>query len=174
MNEVTEDWAQVRRVCRQHDKEGARISLATTWPRRDDRRGTKCDDMLLSKEEGLRRKGLMVHDMEALVREAYESLKLQVEAEGKIPTEPKPRVKVDEEKVASRKFRVNDVADMKAEVRYNGTTGEGVEQATLSSCKGRTVKDKAEDSKATNTIMRWTSVSRHPMCSRHRVIKKQA
>ena len=96
-----EDWAQVRRVCRQHDKESVGILSATTWPRRDDRKGTICDDVLPPKEESLRRKGWMVHNMEALVREAYESLKLQVEAEGKIPTEPKPRKMVDEEKFAS-------------------------------------------------------------------------
>ena len=153
-NGLMEDWAQVRRVCRQHDKEGVGILSATTWPRRDDRKGTICDDVLPPKEESLRRKGWMVHNMEALVREAYESLKLQVEAEGKIPTESKPRQMVDEEKVMSWQFWVNDVADTKDEVRYNGTTREDVEQATLLSCEGRSAKDKAEDSRATNAITR--------------------
>ena len=122
----------------------------TTWPRRDDRKGTICDDVLPPKEESLRRKGWMVHNMEALVREAYESLKLQVEAEGKIPTESKPRQMVDEEKVMSWQFWVNDVADTKDEVRYNGTTREDVEQTTLLSCEGRSAKDKAEDSRTKN------------------------
>ena len=51
----------------------------------------------------------------------------------------------DEEEVTSQLLRTNDVANTKIEVRYDGTTGEGVEQATLSSCGETTIKDKADD-----------------------------
>ena len=62
---IEDNWAEVERVCRRHDKRKMRISLATTWPMRDGR------------------------------------------------------------------LRTNDVASMKAEIQYDGTTGESVEQDTL-------------------------------------------
>ena len=58
---------------------------------------------------------------------------------------------MNEEEIASQQMRTNDVVNTKAEVRYVGTTGEGVEQRTLSSCDGTTTKDKADDSRVTNT-----------------------
>ena len=51
---------------------------------------------------------------------------------------------VDKEEVASRQLRANDVADTKARVWYNnGTTEEGVDQATLLSCDEEMVESKA-------------------------------
>ena len=65
-------------------------------------------------------------DMEALKREAYETLKAKAEAEEKVTTEPKSRQMIDEEEVASHRLRTNDVANMKAEIQYDGTMGESV------------------------------------------------
>ena len=149
-NALVEDWAKGERVCRLHDEGRAGILLAATQPTRDGQSRGKCNNALLRKGEISKRKGLTEADMEALIRDAYKSLKLQVEAEGKLPTELKPRQMVDEDKVASRRLRANDVADTKAKVRYNGTTGEGLKQAIFSSCEGTTTKD----SRATNASMK--------------------
>ena len=46
------------------------------------------------------------------------------------------------------------MADTKVDVRYNSTTGEGVEEATLSSCKEPMAKDKANDSRVRNVTPR--------------------
>ena len=61
---------------------------------------------------------------------------------------------MDEEEVASQRLRTNDVANTKTEVRYDGTTGEEVEQAILSSCEETTTKDKADDLRVANTTSR--------------------
>ena len=68
------------------------------------------------------RKGSAVHD------------RSQVDTEGEPKTEPKLRPTKDEEDITSQQLRTNDVANTKTEVRYDGTKGEGVEQAMLSSC----------------------------------------
>ena len=82
-NGLTEDLAKVERACRLHNEGRARISSATTRPTSDGQRRVKCDGALPPKGENSKRKGSTVVDMEALIREAYESLKSQVEAEGK-------------------------------------------------------------------------------------------
>ena len=46
------------------------------------------------------------------------------------------------------------MADMKTEVRYDGTTGEDVEQGILLSCERTVVKDKTDDSRVVNTTSR--------------------
>ena len=46
---------------------------------------------------------------------------------------------------------MNDVADTKAEVRYVSTTGKGIEQGILFSCKRKMVKDKNDDLRVANT-----------------------
>ena len=85
-----------------------------------------------------------MHNIEALIREAYEILKLQVDTEGEPTTKPKSRQMKGEEEVACQQLRKNDVANMKTEVRYDGIAGagEGVEEANLSSCRETTDKDK--------------------------------
>ena len=59
---------------------------------------------------------------------------LQVDIEGELKIKPKLRQTIDEEKVVYQRLKTNDVANTKSEVRYNSNTGEGVEQAILSSC----------------------------------------
>ena len=56
------------------------------------------------------RKGSEMHD------------KSQVDIEGEPKTELKARQTMDDEEVASERLRTNDLADMKTEVRYDGTT----------------------------------------------------
>ena len=92
----------MERVCRLQDKGRVRISSVTTQPTRDGQRKVKCDDELPTKEEVSKHKGLVVLDMEALIREVYESLKEKAEAEEKVTIEPKPRQMMDEEEVASQ------------------------------------------------------------------------
>ena len=48
----------------------------------------------------------------------------------------------------------NDAANMKAQVKYDGTAGEGVEQATFSSCGEMTTKDEVDDSRMVNATLR--------------------
>ena len=87
-NGLTEDWAEVERVCRRHDERKMRISSTTTWPMKDGR------------------------------------------------------------------LRTNDVADMKAEIQHDGTTGESAEQDTILSCVRTTTTDKADDLRVVNTTSR--------------------
>ena len=93
-------------------------------------------------------------DMEALKREAYETLKEKVEVEEKVTTERMPRQIIDEEEVASHRLRTNDVVEMKAKIQYNVTMGEGVEQVTLLSCERTMAKDKTDDLRVANTTSR--------------------
>ena len=46
------------------------------------------------------------------------------------------------------------MVNMKTEVQYDGTTGEGVVQTILSCCERMTVKDKVDDLRVTNTTSR--------------------
>ena len=46
----------------------------------------------------------------------------QVYIEGEPKTEPKARQTIDDEEVTSQRLRMNDVANTKTEVRYDGTT----------------------------------------------------
>ena len=87
-NGLSEDWAEVERVCRGYDKRKTRISSTITWLIRDDR------------------------------------------------------------------LRMNDVACMKAKVRYVSTTREGIEQGILLSSKRTMVKDKTDDLRVANTTSR--------------------
>ena len=80
-------------------------------------------------------------------------VKSQVDIEGDPKTEPKSRQMIDEQKDASQILRMNDVVNMKTEVWYGGTTGEGVVQATLSSCGETMAKDKVDDLRVANTIV---------------------
>ena len=92
--------------------------------------------------------------METLIREAHEILKSQVDTEGEPTMEPKWSQTKDEEEVTSQRLRTNIMVNTKTEVRYDGTTGEVVEQATLSSCGETMLKDKADDLRVANTTSR--------------------
>ena len=60
-------------------------------------------------------------DIEALMGEAFQNLKVQVEAEEKLKMERKLRRMMIEEEETSRKMCVNEVADTKAQVQYDVT-----------------------------------------------------
>ena len=75
----------------------------------------------------------------SLHKEAYESLKGQVEAKLKATTKSEPRQRVEDEEVTSKPMQTNDVIDTKVQVQYNdGTTKEDVVQATFLSCDKKT------------------------------------
>ena len=80
--------------------------------------------------------------------------KSQVDIEGEPKTKPKLRQKIDEEEVASQLLRTNDVVNTKTEVRHVSTTGEGAEQAILSSCARTKTKDRDDDLRVANTTSR--------------------
>ena len=87
------------------------------------------------------RKGSEMHD------------KSQVDIEGEPKTEPKARQTMDDEEVTSQRLRMNDVANTKTKVHYDGTTGDGVEKTILSSCGETAAKDKADDLRVMTTTM---------------------
>ena len=144
-NGFIEDWAKFERVCQRHDEKRMRKLSATTWPMSGSQKRFTRNGRLPPIEESSLWKDPMVHNIEALIREAYEILKMQVDTEGKPKTEPKSRQTKDEEEAASQRLRTNNVVNTKTEVRCDGTTGEGLEQAILSPCEETTAKDKAND-----------------------------
>ena len=58
----------------------------------------------------------------------------------------------------------NNAANTKAQVQYDGTAGEGVDQATFSSCGETMAKDEADDLRTMN------ATSREDECFRTRVV----
>ena len=88
----------------------------------------------------------------ALVREAYEIVKAQIEAEEGSTMETAPRGSKDVEEDSS--LRTEDGAYVEAEGVYNGDMGEGAEQVILSSCGKRTATEKVGNYEATNTTSR--------------------
>ena len=56
---------------------------------------------------------------------------LQVDIEGELKIKPKLRQTIDEEKVVYERLKTNDVANMKIEVQYDGTTREGLQKTIL-------------------------------------------
>ena len=84
-----------------------RTLSATTWPTSGGQKRVTNDDRLPPKESSMR-KGSTMHD------------KSQVNIEGEPKREPKSRQMIDEEEVTSERLRMNDVANMKTEVRYDG------------------------------------------------------
>ena len=133
-NGLIEDWAEVKRVRRRDDEKRTGTMSATTQPTSGGRKWVTSDERLPPKAS-LMRKGSEMHD------------KSQVDIEG----EPKT---MDDEEVASQRLRTNDVADMKTKVQYDGTTGEGVGQTILLSCKKAMVKDTTDDLRVANTTSR--------------------
>ena len=74
--------------------------------------------------------------------------------EMKRKVETKPRRMVIEEDETSQQMRVNEVADTKAQIRYDGTEREGAKQVTFSSYGERTAKDEADESRTANATSR--------------------
>ena len=68
--------------------------------------------------------------------------------------ELKPKKMVIKEEETSRQMQTIDAANTKAQIWYNDTIGEGVEQATFSTFEETTVKGKAEDTRAENDALR--------------------
>ena len=81
---------------------------------RDGERRTGCNYKLPPKEESLKREGSMVLDMEAFIKDAYESLKVQVKAKENLIMEPKPIKIVIKEEETSQQRCSNDTANTKA------------------------------------------------------------
>ena len=69
-NGLTENWAEVERVCRRHDKRKMGLLLTTSRPMRDDKKEVRCGNAPPPKEESLKMEALKVLDIKALIREA--------------------------------------------------------------------------------------------------------
>ena len=134
---LTEDWSEVEWVCRQHD---ARRSATTRPASGGEERAAS--DYALPPEESSTQTGSEELDIEALVREACGLVKAQNEAEDRSIAESGRSGSGDAEEGAS--LHTEDGAYAEAERDwYNGTTGEGAERATLSSCGEWTAMDEA-------------------------------
>ena len=142
-NGLTENWAEVERVCQRHDKRKMGLLSTTSRPMTDDKKELRCANAPPPKEESLKMEGLTVLDIEDLIREAYENLKVQVDVEEKLEMESKPRRKVMEEEETFSQIHTNDAANT-----------EGVEQATFLSWRETTAKDEVDDSRMVNAISR--------------------
>ena len=149
-NGLIEDWGKVERVCQQHDKRKMGLSSTTKRPTRDVQRRTGCGNTPPPKEESSKREASTKLNIEAFMKEAFENLKVQVEVEEKLQKEQKRKKMVIEEEETSRRMRVNEVAETKAQVRYDGIVEEGAEQDTFSSCKEITKKDETNQSRTAN------------------------
>ena len=123
-------------------------------PMREDRRKMRCSNIPPQKEENSKREGSTILDIEVFMKEAFENLKAQVEAEEKLQKGQKLRRTMVKEEEASRQMKINEVMDSKAQVRKDDTAGESVEQVTFSSCKETTEKDETNESRTTNTTPR--------------------
>ena len=125
-------------MCHQHD---ARRS-ATTQPTSsgDDRAAS---DYSLPPKESSPWNGSVELDIEALVREVYEIVKAQIEAEEGFIMESSTRGSEDEEEEAS--LHMEDGSYVQVGRAYGGDTREGAEQATLLSCGEWTTVDEVVD-----------------------------
>ena len=68
--------------------------------------------------------------------------------------ETKPRRMVIEEEETSQQMQVNEVADTKAQVRYDCTEREGAKQVTFLSHEETTTKDEGDESRMANATLR--------------------
>ena len=143
VNGLTNNWDEVERVCRRHDKRKMGFLSTKSWSTRDDRSRIRCGNTPPPKEESLKMEPSTELNIEVLMREALENLKAQVEAEKKIKMESKPRRMVIEEEQTSLQMHVNEVANTKAQVRYDDIEREGIEPFTFLSYEEMTVKDKS-------------------------------
>ena len=106
---LTEDWTKLEWLFRQHDEKRSGGKEKVTG------------DYTLLPEESLARDGLEELDLEALIREAYEIVKAQIEAE-------EGSVELEEDTSLCTK----DGAYKEAGKTYDGNMREGAERATLS------------------------------------------
>ena len=90
-NGLTENWAEVEKVCWQHDKRKMRLLSTTSRPMMDDKKRMRCGNAPPPKEESLKMEVLTVLDIKALIKETYEYLKVRVDAEEKLEMESKLR-----------------------------------------------------------------------------------
>jgi hypothetical protein len=125
---LTEDWSEVERVCRQHAS-----SRSATTSAASDRKEKAASVYALPPVETSTRAGSEELDLVALIRESCELLMAQFEAEEESGTDSGPSGSVDEAYGEAGRDR------------YDGTTGEGAVQATLSACGERTAVDEAGD-----------------------------
>ena len=144
-NGLTEGWVKVKRVYWRHDKKRTGISSTTTWPTSGGQKRVTSEDTLPPREERSSWKDSTVHK-EAVISD--EILKMQVDTEGNPMMEAYLREMNDKEEVTSYQLRTKDVSETNAEVRYFHTTGQGVDQHTLSSCDHDRVKLPAVDTNA--------------------------
>ena len=115
---LTEDWTKLEWLFRQHDEKRSGGKEKVTG------------DYTLLPEESLARDGLEELDLEALIREAYEIVKAQIEAEEGFTKEVGSRDSEGAEEDTS--LRTEDGAYKEAGRTYGGDMREGAERATLS------------------------------------------
>jgi hypothetical protein len=133
---LTSDWSEVEWVFRQHDASRS----ATTQPASGGE-----ERELPPEERSSTRAGSEGPDLGALIWEACGLVMEQIEAEEELVMESSPRGSGrDPEEGASSHTKDEAYVEAGRE-RYIGTTGEGVEQATLSACGQRTVMEEAGD-----------------------------
>ena len=114
-------YAKPEWVCRQHEEKRS----ATTRPASGGEERVASDYTLPPKESSTRN-GLEEFDLEALVREAYEIAKAQIEAEERSTMESGMRGSEDVEEDTSLHTEDGAYAEAERE-RYIDTTGEGAE-----------------------------------------------
>ena len=134
---LTEDWTKVERICRLHDERKTRFSSTTTQPMRNVQRRTGCGNTPPLKEESLKREDSILN-IEALIKEALEKLKVQDDAEEKFQKEKNLKQMVIEEEEASQQMRFNVTADT------------NMAPETFSSCKERLTKNETKELRVAN------------------------
>ena len=134
---LTEDWNVVEWACIQCD---ARRSATTRLASGGEERAAT--DYALPPQESSTQIGSDELDIEALIREACGLVKAKIKAEEGLIAETGPSGSEDAEEGAS--LHIEDGAYAEADREwYIGTTGEGAERATISTCGERTAMDEA-------------------------------
>ena len=123
-NGLTEDWTAVERVCRRHDEKWMGTLSTTIQPTSGGQMRVASDNAMPSKEESSSQNGPVGLNIEALIREAYEIMKMRVEVEEGSIMESGSRGPDDKEVTSSG---TKDGAYAKAEEWHHDTNGEGVE-----------------------------------------------
>jgi hypothetical protein len=136
---LTEDWSEVEWVCRQHE-----ASRSTTERPESGGEEEAVSGYALPPEESSTQAGSEELDLEELIREACELVTAQFDAEEGSIMETGPSGSRDVEDGASSHTKEEAYGGAGRD-RYNGTTGEGADQATLLACEERTAMDEAGD-----------------------------
>ena len=139
---LTEEWPEVEWVCRQHE---ARRSATTRPASGGEERATT--DYAMPPDESSSRTGLEGLDLQALIREACGLVMAKIEAEEWLIAGSGPSGSEDAEEGASSHMEDGAYAEAEREW-YIGTTGEGAERATLSTCGERSTEDEVGDGEA--------------------------